>query len=228
MKLKMRLTLVVGALVTVFVAGVSVILLAQARALQTQGVYENMRNLTGMYAVQLQSMYENYYNVAKAMADIMDSYRSVAAEDRRERYDANLRGMMESNPEFLGMFAVWDENALDGNDAAYAGTDGTDASGRYMPLFTRRNGKIEERSLSGYEQFNDIMDNLKSRDPVISNPYFTKTAQGELLIVRICYPIITDGEVVGRCGIMLDMTESERLIGQIKPIRSRGRFGWCP
>ncbi|MDR0643580.1 MAG: methyl-accepting chemotaxis protein [Treponema sp.] len=217
MKLKMRLTLVVGALVTVFVAGVSVILLTQARSLQTQGVYENMRNLTGMYATQLQGMYENYYYVAKSMADVMDSYRNVAAEERRERYDANLRGMMESNPEFLGMFAVWDLNALDGNDAAYAGTKNTDASGRYMPLFTRQSGAIEECALSEYERFDDIIVNLKSRDPVISNPYFTKTAQGELLIVRICYPIISDNVVVGRCGIMLDMRESERLIEQIKP-----------
>ncbi|MDR1466544.1 MAG: methyl-accepting chemotaxis protein [Treponema sp.] len=217
MKLKTRLTIVVGALVALFVAGVSVILLVQARSLQIQAAYENMRNLTGMYAARLQSLYENHYYVAKAMADVMNSYEGVAVEERRERYDSTLQGVMESNPEFLGIFTVWDVNAIDGNDTAYTNTAGTDASGRYMPLFTRRSGQIEKRSLSEYEQFNDIMVSLKSRDPVFSNPYYTQTVRGELLVARICYPIITNNVVVGRCGIMLDLTDSDMLVSQIKP-----------
>jgi methyl-accepting chemotaxis protein len=217
MKLKTRLTLFVGGLMFVFVASVSAALLTHARTLQTQAAYENMNNLTGMYAARLQSIYENYYYVAKAMADVMSSYKNIAAEERRERYDATLQGVMEANPEFLGMFAIWEVNAIDGDDAAQANTPGTDASGRYMPLFTRRSGRIEERSLSEYERFNDILVNLKSWDPVFSDPYFTQTARGELLIARICYPIIANNVVVGRCGAMLDLTESSALVSQIKP-----------
>ncbi|MDR0785489.1 MAG: methyl-accepting chemotaxis protein [Treponema sp.] len=217
MKLKMRLTLTVGSLVALFVVGVSIILLTQARALQMEAAQENMENLTGMYAARLQSMYENYYYVAKSMADIMNSYKNIAAEERRDHYDSILMGVMESNPEFLGMFAVWNVDAIDGDDAAHANMESTDASGRYMPLFTRRGGKLEKRPLSQYEQFNDIMSNLNSRDPVLSNPYYTQTVKGEVLIVRICYPIITDNVVVGRCGIMLELLESEQLVSRIKP-----------
>jgi methyl-accepting chemotaxis protein len=86
-----------------------------------------------------------------------------------------------------------------------------------MPFFTRRDGQIEERSLSSYEQFNDVMSNLRSRDPVFSNPYYTQTTRGELMIARLCYPIIADNTVVGRCGIMLDLTESEEIISRVKP-----------
>jgi methyl-accepting chemotaxis protein len=217
MKLKMRLTIVVGALVAFFVTSVSVVLLTHARIAQTKATYENISNLTGMYAARLQSMYENYYYVAKSMADIMNSYQDVAVEDRRLRYDAILRSVMGSNPEFLGMFTIWEANAIDGNDAAYTNTIGTDASGRYMTWFTRRSGRIEERPLSEYECFNEVTNDLKSRDPVFSNPYFSQTARGELLVSRISYPIITNNIVVGICGIMLDLTESDALISQIKP-----------
>ncbi|MDR1126874.1 MAG: methyl-accepting chemotaxis protein, partial [Treponema sp.] len=153
MKLKVRLTLTVVSLVALFVTSVAVVLLVRAQSLQSEEIYENIANLTGMYATRLQSMYENYYYMAKSMADVMSSYKSVAPEERRERYSVMLRSVMESNPEFLGMFAVWDVNAVDGDDAAHANTAGTDASGRYMPFFTRRDGQIEERSLSSYEQF---------------------------------------------------------------------------
>jgi methyl-accepting chemotaxis protein len=162
-------------------------------------------------------MYENYYYVAKSMADIMDSYKDVPVEERRERYDTMLSGVMGSNPEFLGMFSIWDVDAIDGNDAAYADTQGTDASGRYMPLFTRRRGQVEKRPLTEYEQFADVMNDLKSREPTFSNPYFTQTTKGEILVTRICYPIVNDNIVVGRCGIMLDLTESDTLVAQIKP-----------
>jgi methyl-accepting chemotaxis protein len=217
MKLKSRLTLLVGGLVFVFVTGVSVVLLANARSLQTQAAHENMGNLTGKYAVQLQGMYENYYYVAKSMAGFMNAYKSITLGNRRARFEENLRSVLESNPDILGMFTIWGTNEIDGNDAAYANTPGTDASGRYMPMFTRRNGRVEKRSLSESEKFNDFLDSIKSREPSFSNPYYTQTAGGELLVTSISYPIIADGVVVGKCGIMLDLTDASDIIAQIKP-----------
>jgi methyl-accepting chemotaxis protein len=223
MRLKARLTLIVGSLVAVFVAGVAILLLMQARAMQTTAAMQNMENLTGMYAEQIHSRYDSFFSMSKAVSNIMDSYESVPVEDRRARYSTVLKGIMESNADFLGMFCIWKTDTLEGNDATYANTAGADSSGRYMPWFVHVSGTIEERILSEYEMYNDVMANMENKNPIISAPYYTQTVKGQELSIRICYPIITNGVIVGRTGIMIDVTNSQSIVESIKPYGEGGR-----
>ncbi|MDR2257810.1 MAG: hypothetical protein LBE14_01535, partial [Treponema sp.] len=217
MKLKLRLTLITALLLVLAVAGVSIVLLMRTRIMQTEEAFANLEELTGRYSVMMQNRYENYLSVAKTLADIMDSYRKVPAEERRERYDNTILSIMESNPNFMGMFSIWKPNAIDGNDAAFIGDSGTGSTGRYMPWYSRRSGALEELSLSDYEYYDDILANMDSPDPVISLPYKFSYAGRSALGTRLCYPIITDLGIVGRVGIMVDLTSSSDIIAQIKP-----------
>jgi methyl-accepting chemotaxis protein len=203
--------------VAFFIVVVALVLLLQARKLQTTAAIGNMENLTGWYASQLQGRYTNYLSMSKTLADIMDSYQGVPAESRRDRYDSTMQGVMESNPHFLGLFAIWKPNVLDGNDAAYANTPGTDSSGRYMPYFTRNSGKIEKQSLSNYELYSDVIANMESMAPFAGTPYYAQTSSGQKLAFRLCYPIIVNGAIVGRTGIMIDLSGSQEVIDEIKP-----------
>jgi methyl-accepting chemotaxis protein len=217
MKLKARLTLITAALVAAAVAGVSVVLLFEARLMQTEAAFMHLEELTGRYAAVMQNRYENYLSVAKTLANIMDSYADLPAGERRGRYDDTMRFIMESNPQFMGMFSVWKPGALDGRDAAFAGRRGTDSTGRYMPWFSRRSGVLEELPLSDYEYYPDILANMESPDPVISLPYRSSYAGRPIFGVRLCYPVVTAEGIVGRVGIMVDLTSSSEVIAEIKP-----------
>ncbi|MDR0556359.1 MAG: methyl-accepting chemotaxis protein [Treponema sp.] len=224
MRLKAKLTMIVGFLIAVFVAGIAIILLMRARRMESTSAMKNLENLTSRYAENLQSRYSNYLSMSKTVSNIMDSYKTVPVEERRSRYDTVLRGLMESNPNFLGMFCIWKQNALEGDDAAYAAESlGADSSGRYMPWFTRLSGAIEVRLLSEYELYNDVMANMDNKNPIISNPYYSQTTKGRELSVRFCYPIITDGVIVGRIGIMMDASYSQSVVEGIKPYGEEGR-----
>jgi methyl-accepting chemotaxis protein len=216
-KLKLRLTLITSALLVAAVAGSSVILLMRARALQTEAAFSDLRELTGRYSMTIQNNYENYLTVAETLAEIMNSYVSIPIEDRRERYDNIIRSIMESNPNFTGMFSIWKSNAIDGRDADFIDDSGSDATGRYMPWYTRRSGTLEKRPLSDYELYNDVVANIERTDPVMSEPYKATYGGKQIIATRLCYPIITDRGIVGRVGIMVDLTLSSETISQIQP-----------
>jgi methyl-accepting chemotaxis protein len=220
MKLKMRLTAIVTGMIVVIVAGVAVLLLTQARALQTAAAYENMKNMTGMYSTQLQNRYENYLTVAKALAEIMSFYEAMPIDDRRDHYDNTMDSIMKLNPNFMGMFTIWKPNAIDQNDAAFANTPGTDASGRYMTWFTRRSGTLEKRPLSTYELYAEVLANIDRNEPVFNNPTFADLKGKQVLTARLCYPVVSNNVIVGRVGIMLDLTPSSDVITKIKPYES--------
>ncbi|MDR2537224.1 MAG: methyl-accepting chemotaxis protein [Treponema sp.] len=218
MKLKVKLPLIVFALIAVSVIGVSGILLVQARSLQRKAAEDILKYISGMYAFRLNSIYENYLTVSKTLADIMTSYPDIPAGERRERYDDTIEGIMQANPNFVGMFTLWKPNAIDGNDAAYANTVGSDSTGRYMTWYTRRTGAFEKLPLTQYELYNEILANLDKAEPVFNNPYFISTGGKQVLTARLCYPIITNGQIVGRVGIMLDLTDSSALVKEVKPL----------
>jgi methyl-accepting chemotaxis protein len=217
MKLKMRLTLITSLLVVAAVAGVSITLLVQARALQTKEAFSGLEELTGRYSTTMQNRYENYLSVAKTLAEIMNSYEEVPIEERRTRYDNIILAIMESNPNFMGMFSIWKPNAIDGRDAEFVNDSGTDSTGRYMPWYSRRSGTLEKRSLSEYEFYADVVANIDRTDPVMSEPYPSTNAGKPILGIRLCYPIITAKGIVGRVGITVDLTASSETIAQIQP-----------
>jgi methyl-accepting chemotaxis protein len=167
--------------------------------------------------MMMQAQFENYLSAAKTLANIMDSYRGVDPGERRIRYDNTILSIMESNPHFMGMFSIWKPNALDGNDAAFADEPGSDSTGRYMPWYSRRSGALEKHSLSDYEFYSEIAANIDNPDPVISLPYKAQYAGKQILGTRLCYPIITDQGIVGRVGIMVDLTSSSDIVAEIKP-----------
>jgi methyl-accepting chemotaxis protein len=213
----MRLTLITSLLLVASVAGVSIILLIRARTLQTEAAFSNLEQLTGRYSIMMQNQYESYLSAAKILAEIMDFFEEVPAAERRTRYDNIILAIMESNPNFMGMFSIWKSNAIDGRDADFIGDPGADSTGRYMPWYSRRSGTLEKHSLSDYERYDDVVANIERTDPVISEPYFVTQAGKQIVATRLCYPIITSNGIVGRVGIMVDLTSSSDTIAQIQP-----------
>ncbi|MDR2663595.1 MAG: methyl-accepting chemotaxis protein [Treponema sp.] len=217
MKLKMRLTLITLLLLVAAVAGVSSILLIRARDLQTREAFSGLEELTGRYSITMQNRYENYLSVAKTLAEIMNSYESVPVAERRSRYDNIISAIMESNPNFMGMFSIWKPNAFDGRDSEFVNDPGSDSTGRYMPWYSRRSGTLEKRSLSEYEFYDDVVANIEKTDPVISEPYPSTNAGKPIFGIRLCYPIISANVIVGRVGITVDLTSSSDIVAQIQP-----------
>jgi methyl-accepting chemotaxis protein len=220
MKLRLKLTLTVSVLLAGVVAGVSFLLLFRARSMIISAAYQNLESTTGLYSTDMQSRYENYLTTVETLADIMTFYREISAGERRALYDSLIYEVMASNPHFRGIFTVWNPNIIDGRDAGYANTPGTDNSGRYMTWYTRRSGTLEKRALSAYDYYDEVLAELKSAKPSISNPYFSSAArESERVIVTrlVCPIVVPGGETVGVVGILIDFTSSSDAIAEIRP-----------
>ncbi|MDR1900582.1 MAG: methyl-accepting chemotaxis protein, partial [Treponema sp.] len=116
MKLKLRLTLIIAAMMFVMVAAISIILLVEARKLQEAAARETLKNLTGIHAEELQARYQHYYDAINYIAQIMNEYKSIDPENRRLRYNEILHSILVENPQFVGLYTVWKPGAIDGMD----------------------------------------------------------------------------------------------------------------
>ncbi|HEY1107789.1 MAG TPA: cache domain-containing protein, partial [Opitutaceae bacterium] len=75
--------------------------------------------------------------VAETLAQSVEGMVEQGPKGDRALIDTILRRVLEENPEFLGVWTIWEPDAFDGKDAAFARQPGHDATGRFIPYWHR-------------------------------------------------------------------------------------------
>jgi methyl-accepting chemotaxis protein len=150
--------------------------------------------------------------VALTLAGIFSEYESVESEARRERFAAEMEAVLKHEPNIVGVFSVWEPNALDGMDAQYAGQAGSSPSGQFIPWVHQRSGPVEFHSFNEYEEETRLM----SGNETASNPYPQTIMGKDTFLVRLRAPVINPrtNEVVAVVGVNVDISALQEVVDQ--------------
>ncbi len=214
MKLKLKLSLIVIAINVIAVVVIGAILLSWSARLQISDAHKIAESNARSSASELQRQMEVYMDTARACAQIMDNFESVQLSERRSRFNDILYGVLDSNTQFLGIYSAWFPNALDGMDARYANTEGSDASGRYAPFYLWEKGEIVFRTYTNYEE---VLANTRKEH--LTSPVFYDFGGTQVLVTHAIIPIIRDNVVYGIVGVIIDLGYIEGQVLSIQPYR---------
>jgi methyl-accepting chemotaxis protein len=156
---------------------------------------------------------------ANAANDLASTFEMLQANGVSERavYDAVLRAAAERNPDFLGTWAGWEPNALDGRDKDFAGKEGSDATGRFLAYWNRTSGQVRRDVLTGYDTDPYYTAPQKLDRPVLIEPYFYPVAGKSDLIMSLGVPLKFKGRTVGTIGVDVDLTSLYAPLASVKP-----------
>ncbi|MDR3115125.1 MAG: methyl-accepting chemotaxis protein, partial [Treponema sp.] len=214
MKLRIRLTLMISGILLVVLLTLTGVLINRSSRIQGLAAEDNLQSTAGMVAKDMQRQFEQYLDVAKTLAEIMEGYESIDPSQRRMRYDDMLFSVLANDTRLIDIYTVWLPNALDGLDDQYANTLGTDATGRYMSMYTRETGEI------GYRAHPDplsIVAGLASTE-TMGNPAPRTIGGNQTYTVSLNTPIMDDaGTAVGVVGINMDMGILQPIVTAITP-----------
>lgn len=216
MKLPVKLTLINASLMIFFLGTLSAVILYRSSALQRSTAVENMVNLGSSTAKDIDSRIQVYLDIVKSLAQIMNSYETVEPAMRRDMYNQIMRGILDENFGFTGIYTVWKPNALDGMDAQFAGTPGSNASGQFISHWTRELGR-GRLDFVPYKAPEEALRNL-SRDDFVSNPIKRVIHGKETFVISIMVPIVTgQNEIAGIVGIDVDIAAMGSVVEVLAP-----------
>jgi methyl-accepting chemotaxis protein len=195
MKLKIKLSLMVIALIVGIIGILSVITLTRSSALITNEAYEYVRQISDTYVTAQEKRFETYIRPAMTLAQLFGEYNTVLVGDRRTQFDNMLRSIMTLNEGYAGVWTGWLTNALDGMDAQY---------GRYNTTYTRRNGPVEYME-EGYEGWEALLASMVSsrNNCILIGPEWRVLSGKEVPVLTVIYKV-TDSQTnraVGCVGI---------------------------
>ena len=222
MKIGTKLAVIITAANLVCIGGLTVTSLIISSNQIKVIANEDASAVTEVTANQVKGFLEVPLDEIRSMGIFISNIENaVPPEGRRNMLNLTLKNLLNANPDYIGTWAAFEPNALDGMDAVYVNTAGTDATGRYVSYFTRTNGKITLDALVGYNDpgadgayYNTT---FKSGKEAIVEPYLYEVGGKEILMTSVSVPITRNGRIIGVAGIDLELTEIQEMANKIKP-----------
>jgi methyl-accepting chemotaxis protein len=219
MGIGLKLSLCVGLVVTLILAGIT---LYFARTLNDSAklrVEEAVKMEAAASGAIIKAELDEGLSAARGLAQALAFVDDLPPEVRRARVGNMLRGLLEHNPDFLGVWTVFEPNALDGLDGENAGADGSDAKGRFVPYFNRVGG-IHLEPCMDYDTpgKNDYyVKPLRSGKDVVMDPVEYTVGGQKTMLVSLCAPIRQNGKIVGVAGVDIGTEQIQKMVLGIKP-----------
>ncbi|GHU12258.1 methyl-accepting chemotaxis protein [Spirochaetia bacterium] len=217
MKIGIKLVLV---MIVFNVAGIGLLgglLLIRSRSSIMKLVDQNAFSIARDTGSQIQVYLEVYLDTVRATAQIMSQYDSIVLENRRNFISTMLKGLAVENPDIVGVWSVWEPNALDGRDAESADTPGSDGMGRFAPYWYWDKGEVALDTLLDYNTADYYQIPLKSGKEVILDPFAYEINGKDVLMTTLAAPILVNGRVIGVVGIDVGLEAIQVQLMDIKP-----------
>ena len=148
-RVSVKLTLIIGV--------VSLLGLTAMVLIASNDVTREVRDSTERYqqqvalqtAAQVRATLDEALDTATSLSTTLSRLVASGITDRRA-FDSMLHGLLDEHPSLLGIYTGWEPDALDGRDADFAGTVGSDDTGRYIPYWNRAGGEVSLEALVDY------------------------------------------------------------------------------
>ncbi|MFJ2455897.1 methyl-accepting chemotaxis protein [Pseudomonas protegens] len=160
----------------------------------------------------------------QAQKSLLDTF------DLRKDLTLQVRTALAANPEILGLYVVFEPNALDGKDDLFVdqATLGSNDKGRFSLYWAQATpGKLESESMAESEladtrvgpsgaAYNAWFTCPKqSARACVSDPYFDTVGDRKLLMTSIAFPLEQGGKVIGVMGLDINLSSLQALSEQV-------------
>ena len=144
-------------------------------------------------------------------------------EISREQANAMMTQILIENPQYLGVWTLWEPDAFDGQDTRYVNTQAYGKSGRFQPYFHRGEGEIMvEAPITDAGDWYQIP--KRTQQEWISDLYTYPVAGKDTLMVTIVVPIVVEHVFYGVMGIDLSVGFLQGVADKVNVYKRTGKL----
>ncbi|MDR1838366.1 MAG: methyl-accepting chemotaxis protein, partial [Treponema sp.] len=217
MKIGTKLMVIITAVNLVGMGGLTVSSLVSASKQSIEMMNENIENTAKSTALETKAHLEVPMDQIRSIAQILNHFDEIDVGQRRSILNFMLENLAKENPDYVGVWAAFEPNALDGRDALYVNTPGTDSTGRFLSYFSMVNNRMTLEPLVDYDIEDYYQVSLKTGKEGLIEPYFYPVGDVDVLITSLTVPVIRNGQVIGVAGIDLELTDLQQITADIHP-----------
>ena len=234
LNLNTRMTLTINGVIFVALTTLIFLQVRQSYRSAREQAFKNGEETAYRYASQVDAVLNSARLTADTLGQSLEGMK-LAWVDDRSLYNSLLSQVLRANTNFTAAWSVWEPDALDGKDKNFAGKNGHDQTGRFIPLWLRASNDVELDKLTDYETPGAGDYYRRARDTgreTLMEPRPVKYKNQSATVITLAVPVRYNGSVVGAVGVDLPAEKIQTLIESIRPygsgsaslISASGRF----
>ncbi len=209
MKLATKIILIVVIAVSLILISTFTYLGVSERSKDLDYAYNNSASIARENAAAIKAELEVTLDSARTLAQTLSAFEEYPIESRRQICSSIIKKLADENKNFLGAWACFEPNALDGMDNKFANSEGHDQTGRFIPYWSRGEQGVSHSALVDYavEGSGDYyLLALRSGKESILEPYIYQISGKNVLLTTFSVPIKNAlGKIIGVAGIDISL-----------------------
>jgi methyl-accepting chemotaxis protein len=220
MKLRIKLSFMMIAIMAIVVTGIAIILLQRSSDISMRLSLRGMEYLANQQIEYWHGKENEYLTVLRTLSEVMGDYEHIPAAERRDRFDDMLLSTVTAQRDMINLYTIWKPNVLDGMDARFVNRRGSTPQGQYAITFTGESGQILSRvtATAEIEAVTAFISNpLNKEKDRVEHP-IQRTINGkDTYLLRMMVPIVNPRtqEMVGGVGCLLDIAVIQESVQEI-------------
>jgi PAS domain S-box-containing protein len=142
----------------------------------------------------------------------------------REQVNAMMRQVLLQNPQYVGVWTLWEPNAFDGRDSLYAGTEAYGRSGRFFPYWNRGTGVITVEPIVDFDTGDWYQVPKETGREYVTDIYSYPVMGQDTWMVSVVAPIVVDNVFYGVAGEDFPITFLQELADRLDIYDGTGRL----
>jgi methyl-accepting chemotaxis protein len=219
-KIGTKLILILTVLNIIGIGMLAAVTLVLSRAQIKRLAHEGALSITAENGKKVERYFETYMDAVRTLAEVMGQYEAIAVENRRNFFNIILRGYIEAHPEAINIYSAWEPDILDGMDAQYANTPGTDSTGRFAVVWALGPDRkpFVETLPPGFEKNSFYTTTMTTGKEVITEPIPYTVGGKDFFAPGLVAPVKNSrGETVGIVGIDVQLAEVQAVVNSLNP-----------
>jgi methyl-accepting chemotaxis protein len=166
---------------------------------------------------------------ARTLAQVLSGLAHSEVQLTRDEVNTMLYQVLVDNPDFYGVYTMWEPNAFDQLDERYVNTPLYDHTGRFMPFWFRQDdGSISVQPLQEYEAEGPTSEwyfcPMRTGMECIIDPMLYPVQDEEVLMASLTVPILARGRFYGIVGVDIHLDFLQNLADAADIYGGEGRL----
>ncbi|MET0010588.1 MAG: cache domain-containing protein, partial [Candidatus Thiodiazotropha sp. 6PLUC4] len=181
--------------ICLLVSGIAIVgyavVIARSSSIQTanERALSEARVQAGIVKSEIETTLDATRTLAQALMAVKTPANKLNIS--RDQVNAMMIQVLIENPQYLGVWTLWEPDAFDGQDSRHTNTQAYGKSGRFQPYFHRGVGKIMVEAPTTDEGDWYQVPKITQQE-YISDLYAYPVAGKDTLMVTIVAPIVVD------------------------------------
>ncbi|HDS1820258.1 TPA: PDC sensor domain-containing protein, partial [Pseudomonas putida] len=177
-------------------------------------------------ALRIQRYVMDAYQYGNGFRRLVQVLKARGGSDLRAELTREARASLAGNPDVIGLYLVFQPNALDHQDSQFVGQDavGSNDSGRFSLYWSQpRPGTLEHEAMpesmladtristSGSPQNRWLTCPQETAQTCMLEPYLDEVNGRQVLMTSIALPLLDNGKVIGVVGLDIGLDNLQQL-----------------